>query len=40
MVKLPYKKDFDERNILRKARPIQMKKDLLEFSPKKKINLY
>jgi len=31
MVQLPYGKDFDERNILRKARSIQMNKDLLEF---------
>jgi len=31
MVEVPYKKDFDERNILTKACPIQMNKQLLEF---------
>jgi len=37
MVELPYEKDFDERNILTKARPIQMNKELLEFLDKKLI---
>ena len=31
IVSLPYKKDFDERNISTKARPTQMNVELLEY---------
>jgi len=31
---LPYEKDFSEKNIPTKARPIQMNKELLEFCKK------
>ena len=37
MVSLPYKKDFDEKQISTKARPIQMSPKLLEYC-KKEIN--
>ena len=35
MISLSYEKDFLEKNILTKARPIQMNKELLEFCKKK-----
>ena len=31
MISLPYEKDFDEKNISTKARPIQMKEELLKY---------
>ena len=31
IISLPYEKDFSEKNIPTKARPIQMNKELLEF---------
>jgi len=34
IVSLPYEKDFSEKNISTKARPIQMNKELLEFCKK------
>ncbi|GAV88923.1 hypothetical protein CFOL_v3_32344, partial [Cephalotus follicularis] len=34
VVSLPYEKDFSERNILTKARPIQMTHELIEYSKK------
>ena len=34
IISLPYEKDFDERNIPTKARPIQMKEELLNYCKK------
>jgi len=34
IISLPYEKDFSEKNIPTKARPIQMNKELLEFCKK------
>ena len=34
IVQLPYEKDFNERQIPTKARPIQMNNELLEICPK------
>ena len=39
MVELSYEKDFDERNILTKACPIQMNKEFIEVF-KKELNHY
>jgi hypothetical protein len=34
IIQLPYEKDFNEKNIPTKARPIQMNKELLEYCKK------